>query len=154
MTQNTLLTAEGHQKLTQELAKLKDRQQHLVIQIEEVAQPDESGQDGLAQQLKEELEVVIAKIEKLETSINNSKIINKQKLNCSSVQLGCTVTLKPSSSNSRQFQIVDELEADPSQNKISHISPIGQALLGKKVNQEIEVKAPVGKIKYKIVSIN
>ena len=154
MTQNTLLTAEGHQKLTQELAKLKDRQQHLVIQIEEVAQPDESGQDCLAQQLKEELEVVIAKIEKLETSINNSKIINKQKLNCSSVQLGCTVTLKPSSSNSRQFQIVDELEADPSQNKISHISPIGQALLGKKVNQEIEVKAPVGKIKYKIVSIN
>ena len=154
MTQNTLLTQEGYKKLSQELTDLKQRQEHLVIQIEEVAQPDESGEDGLAQQLKEELEVVIGKIEKLETSINNAKIINIQNINCDSVRLGCTVTLKPSLSDSRQFQIVDELEADPSQNKISHISPIGQALLGKKVNQEIEVEAPVGKITYKIVSIS
>jgi len=154
MTQNTLLTQEGHTRLTQELANLKQRQQHLVIQIEEVAQPDESGEDGLAQQLKEELEVVIDKIGKLETSINNAKIINKQKINCNVVQLGCTVTLKLSSSEQREFQIVDEIEADPSQNKISHISPIGQALLGKKINQEIEVEAPIGKISYKIISIN
>ena len=154
MTQNTLLTQEGHTRLTQELANLKQRQQHLVIQIEEVAQPDETGEDGLAQQLKEELEVVIDKIGKLETSINNAKIINKQKINCNVVQLGCTVTLKLSSSEQREFQIVDEIEADPSQNKISHISPIGQALLGKKINQEIEVEAPIGKISYKIISIN
>ena len=154
MTQNTLLTQEGHTRLTQELADLKQKQQHLVIQIEEVAQPDESGEDGLAQQLKEELEVVIAKIEKLETSINNAKILNKQKINCDVVQLGCTVTLKLSSSEQREFQIVDELEADPSQNRISYISPVGQALLGKKINQEIEVEAPVGKISYKIISIN
>lgn len=154
MTQNTLLTQEGHIRLTQELADLKQKQQHLVIQIEEVAQPDESGEDGLAQQLKEELEVVIAKIEKLETSINNAKILNKQKINCDVVQLGCTVTLKLSSSEQREFQIVDELEADPSQNRISYISPTGQALLGKKINQEIEVEAPIGKISYKIISIN
>ncbi len=154
MTQNTLLTQEGHTRLTQELADLKQKQQHLVIQIEEVAQPDESGEDGLAQQLKEELEVVIAKIEKLETSINNAKILNKQKINCDVVQLGCTVTLKLSSSEQREFQIVDELEADPSQNRISYISPVGQALLGKKINQEIEVEAPIGKISYKIISIN
>ena len=154
MTHKVLLTKEGHQKLTQELANLKQRQQHLVIQIEEVAQPDESGQDGLAQQLKEELEVVLEKIDKLEAALSVSTIINKQQLSKTEVQIGCRVKIKLSPQEEKEFEIVDKLEADPSLNKISHQSPIGQALLGKKINQTVDVSAPVGKITYTIISIS
>ncbi|KKP57736.1 MAG: Transcription elongation factor GreA [Candidatus Gottesmanbacteria bacterium GW2011_GWA1_34_13] len=51
------------------------------------------------------------------------------------------------------FTIVGEWEADPKEKKISHSSPLGKALLGKKIGEEIEVLAPVGKIRYKIISI-
>jgi len=153
MTHKVLLTKEGYQKLTQELTNLKQKQQHLVIQIEEVAQPDESGQDGLAQQLKEELEVVLEKIDKLETAFSTATIINRRQLSKTAVQIGCRVKIRLSSQKEKEFEIVDKLEADPSLNKISHQSPIGQALLGKKVNETISVEAPIGKITYKIISI-
>lgn len=154
MTHKVLLTKEGHQKLTQELANLKQKQEHLVIQIEEVAQPDESGQDGLAQQLKEELEVVLEKINKLETALSVATIINRKKLSKTEIQIGSRVKIKLSPQNEKEFEIVDKLEADPSLNKISHQSPIGQALMGKKINQTVDVSAPVGNITYKIISIS
>jgi len=154
MTHKVLLTKEGHQKLTQELANLKQKQNHLVIQIEEVAQPDESGQDGLAQQLKEELEIVLEKIDKLEAALSISTIINRQQIDKTAIQIGCWVKIKLSSQEEKEFEIVHELEADPSLGKISHRSPFGQALIGKKINQTIEVDAPVGKITYKVISIN
>lgn len=154
MTHKVLLTKEGQQKLTQELANFKQKQQHLVIQIEEVAQPDESGQDGLAQQLKEELEVILERIDKLETALSVATIINRHQLSKTEVQIGCRVKIKLSPQKEKEFEIVDKLEADPSLNKISYQSPIGQALLGKKINETVDVKAPVGKITYKIISIS
>jgi len=65
MTKKNLLTQEGYNSLTQQLKDLKNRQDHLITQIEEVAQPDESGEDGLASQLKEELEVTNDKIDEI-----------------------------------------------------------------------------------------
>lgn len=153
MTHKVLLTKQGHQKLTQELSNLKQKQQHLVIQIEEVAQPDESGQDGLVQQLKEELEVILEKIDKLETALSTSTIINRKQLSKTFVQVGSRVKVKLSPQKEQEFEIVNELEADPTLNKISHQSPIGQALLGKKIKETVEFEAPIGKITYKIISI-
>ncbi len=153
MTQIKLLTKEGLQILKKELQILKSKQEHLVTQIEEVAQPDESGEDGLAQQLKEELEVVLEKIAKLDTAINNSRLISKNGPQTDNIQIGSRVKIRLSGKTEKEFQIVDELEANPAKNKISHQSPLGLALLGKKVKEEIEVDAPVGKITYKIISI-
>ena len=155
MTQNNLLTQDGFQKLTRELEDLKKKQEHLVTQIEEVAQPDESGWDGLVQQLKEELEVVLDKIDKLASVISNAKIINQSNINDSVVDVGNLVKLKlAGNQESYQFQIVNHLEANPAENKISDQSPLGQALLGRKVNDRIEVDAPVGKLTYKIIDIS
>ena len=148
----TMLTQEGHTNLKTELESLIQKRDQLIARIEEVAQPDESGEDGLATQLKEELELIIAKIDTIEETLANSKIINGEGRN-GTVQVGSKVTIKLASSNVREFHIVSEIEADPTVNKISDQSPIGQALLGKKVNDEIEVEAPVGKMTYKIVSI-
>jgi transcription elongation factor GreA len=150
----TLLTQEGFQKLTEELALLKDKSNHLITQIEEVAQPDESGEDGLATQLKEELEVVNEKIDSIEEALNNSEIITGKKLSASQVQVGSKVKIKLTGSTTKSFHIVSHIEADPVQQKISDQSPLGQALLGKKLNDMVEVSAPVGKIVYKIVAIS
>jgi transcription elongation factor GreA len=152
MNQKNLLTKDGHQKLTEQLIELKRKQDHLISQIEDVAQPDESGEDGLASQLKEELEVTNNQIEQIEETLESSEIIS-DKASFDSIQVGCKVKIKISA-GTKEFYIVNQLESDPTVNKISDQSPLGKALIGKKINDEIEVNAPVGKIIYKIVSIN
>lgn len=152
MVQKNLLTKYGYSKLTEELNNLKTKQEHLINQIEEVAQPDESGEDGLASQLKEELEVTNNKIDEIEETLESSEIIS-DKLSFDSIQVGCKVKIKVASAT-KEFHLVNQLESDPTINKISDQSPLGKALIGKKVNDEIEVDAPVGKITYRVVAIS
>ncbi len=149
----TLLTQQGFERLSQELADLKDKQVRLVVQLEEVAQPDESGEDGLATQLKEELEVVNDRIDNITQTLDSAKIINGQNTQNGCVQVGCTVKIKISGRHEKIFQIVNHMEANPDDNKISDQSPLGLALIGKKVRDTFDVEAPVGKITYQIVSI-
>lgn len=150
----TLLTQDGYAKLEAELTLLKEKQARLVTQIEEVAQPDESGEDGLASQLKDELTVINDKIENIEEAFETAEIISNNGVKSDSVQVGSQVKIKISGNSEKLFSIVSHLESDPSTNKISDQSPLGQALLGRKLNEEVEVDAPVGKITYKIVSIS
>jgi len=150
----TLLTQDGYAKLEAELTLLKEKQARLVTQIEEVAQPDESGEDGLASQLKDELTVINDKIENIEEAFETAEIISNNGVKSDSVQVGSQVKVKISGNSEKVFSIVSHLESDPSTNKISDQSPLGQALLGRKLNEEVEVDAPVGKITYKIVSIS
>lgn len=152
MSHKNLLTQEGYDSLVEQLNELKSKQEHLITQIEEVAQPDESGEDGLATQLKEELEVVDEQIENLGAVLESAKIISGD-CKRDQVEIGCKVKIKISGNLTKEFNIVNHLEADPNVNKISDKSPLGVALLGKKINDEVEVSAPVGKIIYKIVSI-
>ena len=150
----TFLTQKGFDKLSSELEALKEKKDHLITQIEEVAQPDESGEDGLASQLKEELEVVNDKIDDLEHALEISQIITGKPGKVTVVSVGCTVKIRLSSRQEKQFSIVSNMESDPTQNLISDKSPLGLALMGKKINDEVEVDAPVGKITYKIVAIS
>ena len=150
MTKNQL-TKEGHEQLVAELANLNGRADQLIVKIEEVAQPDESGEDSLASQLKAELEVVNSKIASIEDVLDNFEIISGH--STSSVQIGSKVKIKVSGNSERTFHIVGEFEADPSANKISSQSPLGLALLGKKLHDQFDVEAPAGKLTYKIVAI-
>ncbi|MFZ2153379.1 MAG: GreA/GreB family elongation factor [Microgenomates group bacterium] len=149
----TLLTQEGFQKLSDELLVLKAKSEHLITQIEESAQPDESGEDGLATQLKEELEVVNEKIDNIEDALTNSEIISGR-MSKTLIQVGSKVKIKLTGNTTKLFHIVSHIEADPLQQKISDQSPLGQALMGKKINDTVEFMAPVGKITYKIVAIS
>ena len=150
----TLLTQKGYDKLSSELTILKEKRDHLITQIEEVAQPDESGEDGLASQLKEELEVVNDKIDDLHQALDLSQIITDKPRKIGIVAVGSIVKIRVSGRQEKKFSIVSNMESDPTQNKISDKSPLGLALIGKKINDEVEVDAPVGKITYKIISIS
>jgi len=153
MTNKMYLTQEGYDKLNAQLIDLKSKSDRLITQIEDVAQPDESCEDGLATQLKEELEVVNDSIDKIESALKMSEIINDTKSSTNDIRVGSKVKIKISGKTEKEFHIVSELEADPSKNMISDLSPLGQALLGKVLNDEVQVVAPVGKLTYKIVSI-
>ena len=107
------LTKDGFQQLSQELKKLTQRADNLIIKIEEVAQPDESGEDSLASQLKAELEVVNSKIIAIEEVLENHEIISENKKVSDKVEVGSKVKIKISNNGERTFHIVDELEADP-----------------------------------------
>jgi transcription elongation factor GreA len=152
MSQKNILTKDGYKQLNQQLVDLKKKQEHLINQIEDVAQPDESGEDGLVTQLKEELEVTNNKLDEIEETLVSSEIINDN-TSFDSIQVGCKVKIKIAA-GTKEFFIVNQLESDPTLNKISDQSPLGKALIGKKINDEIEVNAPVGKTLYKVISIN
>lgn len=152
MNSKVLLTEEGFQKLTLQLDDLKQKQSRLISQIEEVAQPDESGEDILATQLKEELEVVNDQLDEISEALETSEVINNNG-DCHIVQIGCKVKVKVNSKDTKEFYIVSHFESDPSVSKISDQSPIGKALIGKKLNDEFDITTPVGKVTYKIVSI-
>lgn len=146
------LTKEGLKQIQGDLLDFKKKADHLITQIEEVAQPDESGEDSLASQLKVELEVVNSKIASLEEVLDNYEIITAKKAS-KTVQVGSKVKTKITGNGERTFYVVGEFEADPSQNKISSTSPLGVAMIGKKVKDEFSIDAPAGKITYKIIAI-
>jgi len=95
-----------------------------------------------------------ARIAEIDGILQNVEIIQKPAGGAKGkVQLGSTVTLK-SGSKSKEFQVVGTVEADPLNGKISDESPIGQALIGKKVGDEVEIKTPAETAKYKIAAIS
>lgn len=146
------LTKDGYNKLKQELIQLNTKASELVDRLEEVAQPDESGEDSLASQLKAELEVINDKISGYEEVLANVEIVTgKNSKTC--ITVGSVVKVEISGKTKKEFRLVSEFEADPPTNKISDQSPLGIALLGKKIGQKFEIDAPVGKLTYKIVSI-
>lgn len=103
-------------------------------------------------QAKQDLAFVDGRIAELEEIINKAVLIDEKHANCQNINLGCRVTVR-ANGETKIFQLVGEWEADPTNQKISHESPLGQALLGKRVGEKVEIEAPVGKIVYTIIEI-
>lgn len=99
---------------------------------------------------KQDLVFIDGRIAELEEILHGAKIITSHPKGL--VDVGCKVTIHMNGKRD-VFHLVGEWEADPSNKKISHSSPLGKALMGKKVGETVEVEAPAGKILYKIISI-
>jgi len=102
---------------------------------------------------REEQERIEGRIAELENILQNVEVIKKPRGD-NKVQLGSSVTLKDGGGKKKEFQVVGTVEADPLSGKISDESPIGKALLGKKVGEEVEITTPVETASYKIVDIS
>ena len=94
--------------------------------------------------------MVDGRIAELEELLQSAKVVQIKK--SGAIDIGCKVTLHIKGKK-EVYTVVGEWEADPAQKKISHESPLGKALLGKKVGDHAEVEAPAGKILYKILHI-
>ena len=102
---------------------------------------------------REELTFIDGRIDELEIILKQAVIIRENDKNVNhAVKLGSTVTLN-TDGKKEIFTVVGEWEADPTNKKISHESPLGKMLIGKRVGEKVEVEAPAGKITYSIVSV-
>lgn len=99
---------------------------------------------------KQDLAFMDGRIAELEEILHNAKVVSSNGKGAVDVGSKVTVTIK---GKKEMFTVVGEWEADPMQRKISHESPLGKALIGRKVGEEIQVEAPAGRIVYKIVEI-
>lgn len=109
----------------------------------------ENAEYSSARQEQERLETRISEIEHI---LQNHEVIKKPKGD-NKVQLGSTIKLK-GDNKTKEFQVVGTVEADPLNGKISDESPIGRALMGKKVGDNVEIETPVESSTYKIVEIS
>lgn len=101
---------------------------------------------------REELSFIDGRIDELEELLKDAVIIRDSRSSNHAVKLGSTVTLH-AKGKKETFTVVGEWEADPKEKKISHESPLGKVLIGKKVGEKVEVEAPAGKLTYLIVRI-
>ncbi len=150
-----LLTQEGYDNLEHELEVLRTERRTEIAERIKVAlgfgDLSENSEYDEAKNAQAENETKIAE---LENKLRHAKIIDESEIDTKTVQVGNTVKILDLEFNDElEYTIVGSTEVDLSQNKISNESPIGAALLGAKKNQEVEVEAPAGIVKYKILSI-
>lgn len=146
------LTQEGVDELKAEHDALVGQRVHVAERIKAARELGDLSENAEYQTAREEQDRLETRISELEHVLQNSEIIKKPK-NDGQVRLGSTVSLK-NSGKPLQFQIVGTMEADPAHGKISDESPIGKALMSKKVGDKAELKTPAGTHIYKIVEIN
>ena len=150
------LSKKGYEDLKNELNKLKtiDRP-HVINQIAEARDKGDLSENAEYDAAKEAQGLLEARISKLEIDLSNSRIIDESKLDDSKVSLLSKVTIKNISNNTEMtYAIVSESEADLAAKKISASSPIGKGLLGKVVNDVVDISVPNGSIKFKILNIS
>lgn len=153
MGQQYHLTPEGYAKLREELNYLKTvRRKEVTERIQGTLKKGYSEQDAEYEDAKREQAFVEGRILTLETILKNAVIIQQEKADV--VKLGSKVTVVTQDGKPAQFVIVGSAEADPTKGKISYLSPVGQALLGKKVGDEVEIKVPAGILRYLIAEIS
>lgn len=147
------LTATGLEALKKELLELTGvKRPFLVDRLSNARSQGDLSENSDYQNAKEELGFLEGRIEELEGVIKNAKVV-KDNENGHLVGVGTKVTVRVNGVKTT-FEIVGEWEADIKAKKISHTSPLGSALVGKKVGEKIEVEAPVGKLVYEVVDID
>lgn len=146
------LTPDGVNELNTELSLLISQRGEVAERIKsarEFGDLTENAEYATARQEQERAENRISEVEHI---LQNVEVIKKPRGD-NKVQLGSTVKLKSNDGKSKTYKVVGTVEADPSDGKISDESPIGQALLGKNVGDNVEIVTPVETISYKIVDI-
>lgn len=155
-TKNIYLTAEGHEKLLEELKFLKTvRRRELSREIGIARSHGDISENAEYDAAKEAQAFNEKKIAELEERLSRAQILDNTKIAKDKVLLGATVKLKDLDSGEElQYTLLSELEADFSRGKISITSPVGKALLGHKQDEIVEIKVPAGALKYKILKIS
>lgn len=148
-----IFTAQGLKKLTDELEDRKTRlRQEIAQSIKEAKEQGDLSENAEYSEAKRQQNENESRVGELEAILKNSVVAQTHKGGSSTVEIGSRVKVKIQGKE-MEFEIVGSNEVDPSAGKISHESPLGGEFMGKKKGDKVEVIAPVGKIKYEIVSV-
>ena len=151
-----VLTYEGLKKLEEELDYLKSvRRREIAEKIKQALDFGDISENSEYDEAKEEQANLEMKIIHIENMLKNAKVIDEDDINTDEVSIGSKVKLLDIEFDEEvEYYLVGSTEADPSQYKISNESPIGMAIIGEKVGDIVEVEAPGGIVRYKILEIS
>jgi transcription elongation factor GreA len=154
MKNNIKLTKQGLDTLRIEFEELRGvKRPKLVERLAYARSQGDLSENSDYQSAKEELEFLDGRIDELEEVVKNAFVVSGNgKAENGGVGVGTKVTVKVNGKETI-FDIVGEWEADPVNKKIAHDSPLGLALVGKKVGDKVEVTAPAGNIQYEILAV-
>ena len=150
------ITREGLVKIEEELRHLETvRRQEVADKIRQAKELASTQNNAEYEDAKNEQAMVEGRILQLHSLIQNAELIDEDGAHKSKqVMLGSHVKVKTDDGKSQEYVIVGPAEADPREGKISNESPVGRALIGKKLNDEVQVNVPKGIISMKITKIS
>ena len=150
-----ILTAEGYEKLKKEIEVLQTEKRREVAERIRVAREfGDIAENAEYDDAKNEQALLEHKIAQLEERLLSARVITKKEISKDSVSVGSRVRLRDvAAQKTFEYHIVGSAEANPAENKLSNESPVGKAILGKKKGETVEVTAPRGKLKFKILEI-
>ena len=148
------LTKEGLAELKKEYDELTNKKRPDVLaRVTQARNMGDLSENAEYVAAREELTFIDGRTDELEIILKQAVVIREGvRTSNHVVKLGSTVTLH-SNGKKEVFTVVGEWEADPTNKKISHESPLGKVLIGKKVGEKVQVEAPVGKLTYAVVSV-
>ena len=151
-----LMTQEGFDKLTSELKQLRSEERYKIARrIEEARSFGDLSENAEYAAAKEDQAKLEGKILAMEQQLSKAKSIDSSSIDNSHVSVGTTVTIQDITHNKEfVYSLVSSEESDPENGLISSVSPVGRALMNKKVGDEVSVKVPVGLRKLRILSIS
>ena len=155
MEKKNLMTYAGLKKLEDELHDLKVvRRKEVAEKIKEAREQGDLSENAEYDAAKDEQRDIEARIEELEAILKNAEVVVEDEADTEKINVGCKVlVLDEEFDEEVEFKIVGSTEANSLQGKISNESPLGKALIGAKVGDEISVEAPAGMMNYKILKI-
>ncbi|MDR6127537.1 transcription elongation factor GreA [Sphingomonas sp. SORGH_AS802] len=142
---------EGYETLTADLRRLKEERPQIVDAIEEARAHGDLSENAEYHAAKERQGQIEASIADIEDKLSRAQIIDPRDLSGDKVVFGATVTLLDEDEKPIKYQIVGQTEANARTGRISYNSPMGRALIGRKVDEEVEVSVPAGD-RYYLVS--
>jgi transcription elongation factor GreA len=154
MEQELFLTSEGAAKLKAELEELKGpKRQEMAKRLRSAIQMGDLSENADYIKAKEDQAFMEGRIQELEYLLKNATIVDVNGMQTDTIQVGSCVTVQEGNEPEERYCLVGAKEADPRQGKISNESPIGQALMGAHVGDEVTANTPGGKLKLKILKI-
>ena len=150
-TRSVRLTLSGYNEMTKQLATLQEERVHLVEDIQRAAADGDVRENAPLEAAREAQGMTIGKIMELEATLKVAVILDHKGQDDTRVHIGSKIELTEISTDKTvKYQLVEPNEANPLASKISIVSPVGSAILGHKLGDEVKVKTPRGEQVYKI----
>ena len=147
------MLAEGYERLTADLKVLRAERPKIVDAIEEARAHGDLSENAEYHAAKERQGQIEAQIAEIEDRVTRAQIIDPTSLSGDKIVFGATVTVLDDDDKPQRYQIVGMTEADARHGRISYDSPLGRALIGKQVGEEVEVTVPSGDRFYQVKKI-
>jgi len=151
-----IITYNGLQKLESELHDLKvNKRKEIAEKIKEARAQGDLSENAEYDAAKDEQGEIEARIAELEKMLKNVEVVDEDEIDLSVISIGCKVRLYDYGFDEEvDYKIVGSAEAAPLEGKISNESPVGEALMGKSVGEEVTVITPSGEEKFKVLEIH